>query len=71
MIAGYGAGWFASIREAAESMSGETTIVEPNPKFRQTWDELLEIYRQLFSDNEKTFNRLVNFAVKSANVHNI
>ncbi len=69
MIAGYGAGWFESIREAAESMSGETTAIEPNPKFRQTWNELLEIYRQIFPDNEKTFNSLVDFAVKSTTVH--
>ena len=71
MIAGYGAGWYVSIREAAESMRGKTTVVEPNPKFRQVWDELLDIYRRLFPDNEKTFNSLVNFAVKSANLNNM
>ena len=71
MIAGYGAGWFASFVEAAEAMSGKTTIVEPDTKVRQTWDELLEIYRRLFPDNEKTFNDLVKFAVKSAKIHNI
>jgi xylulokinase len=71
MIAGYGAGWFASFAEAAESMSGKTAIVEPNLKDRPIWDELLEIYRRLFHDNEQTFNDLVNFAAKSADVHKI
>jgi xylulokinase len=71
MIAGYGAGWFASFGDAAESMSGKTKIVEPDPKVRLTWDELLKIYRRLFPDNEKTFNDLVKFAVKSANVHTV
>jgi xylulokinase len=68
MIAGYGAGWFASFGEAAQAMSGKTKIVEPDPKVRQTWDELLAIYRRLFSDNEKTFNDLVAFAVRAAKV---
>ena len=66
MLAGYGCGWFNSCNEAAKAMSGKTHIVEANPKTRQTWDELLEIYRRLFTDNEKTFNDLVNFAVNSA-----
>jgi xylulokinase len=70
MIAAYGAGWFASIAEAAEAMRGKTKVVEPDPLVRQTWDELLEIYRRLFPANEKTFNDLVKFAVKSASIHN-
>ncbi len=65
MIAGYGAGWFSSFNEAAEAMCGKTKTVEPDTKNRQIWDELLEIYSRLFSDNEKTFNDLVKFAVKS------
>ena len=69
MLAGYGCGWFNSCNEAAKAMSGKTHIVAANPKTRQTWDELLEIYRRLFPDNEETFNDLVNFAVKSAKVN--
>lgn len=64
MIAAYGAGWFASFAETAESMCGKTRIVEPDLKVRQTWDELLEIYRRIYPDNENTFNDLVDFAVK-------
>jgi xylulokinase len=71
MIAGYGAGWFASFDEAAAAMSGNTKIVEPDPKLRQTWDELLLIYRRIFPDNEKTFNDLVKFAVKAAKVYDV
>ncbi len=66
MIAGYGAGWFSSINAAAEAMSAKTKIVAPDPKTRQAWDNLLEIYGRLFTDNENTFNALVEFAVKSA-----
>jgi xylulokinase len=69
MLAGYGSGWFNSCNEAAKAMSGETHIVQPNPQTRPIWDELLEIYSRLFPDNEKTFNDLVNFAVKSAKVY--
>ena len=65
-IAAYGVGWFESFNEAAAAMSGKTKLVKPDPKTRQTWDELLEIYGRLFPDNEKTFNALVKFAVKSS-----
>jgi xylulokinase len=64
MIAAYGAGWFSSINEAARQMQGPTSIVTPDSKVRPLWDELLEIYRRLFPDNEQTFNHLVQFAVK-------
>lgn len=65
-IAAYGVGWFESFNEAAAAMSGKTKLVKPDPKTRQTWDELLEIYGRLFPDNEETFNALVKFAVKSS-----
>jgi len=71
MIAGSGAGWFAAFDEAAAAMSGNTKIVEPDPKLRQTWYALLGIYRRIFPDNEKTFNDLVKFAVKAAKVHDV
>ena len=67
MIAGYGAGWFPSINAAAEAMCGKSHIVGPDTKDRQIWDELLEIYGGIFSANEKTFEKLVKLAVKSAN----
>jgi xylulokinase len=65
-IAAYGVEWFESFNEAAAAMSGKTKLVKPDPKTRQTWDELLEIYGRLFPDNEETFNALVKFAVKSS-----
>jgi xylulokinase len=65
-IAAYGVGWYESFNEAAAAMSGKTKLVKPDPKTRQTWDELLEIYGRLFPDNEETFNALVKFAVKSS-----
>ncbi len=65
-IAAYGVGWYESFNEAAAAMSGKTKLIKPDPKTRQTWDELLEIYGRLFPDNEETFNALVKFAVKSS-----
>ncbi|UCF92309.1 MAG: FGGY-family carbohydrate kinase [Desulfobacterales bacterium] len=65
MIAAQGAGWFSSFKEAAAAMCGPTRTVEPDTQARQVWDELREIYGRLFPDNEKTFNALVKFAVKS------
>ena len=64
--AGYGAGWFPSVSAAAEAMCGQTKIVRPDTKDRQIWDELLEIYGALFTDNEETFGKLVKLAVQSA-----
>jgi xylulokinase len=66
MIAAYGAGWFPSINAAAEAMCGHTKTIKPDAKDRQLWDELLEIFVGLFPDNEKTFEKLVKLAVKSA-----
>jgi len=66
MIAAQGVGWFTSFSKAAAAMSGKIKRVNPDSKIRQTWDELLEIYIRLYPDNEKTFNRLVKFAVNSS-----
>jgi xylulokinase len=66
MIAAYGAGWFSSFNEAAVAMSAKTKIVEPDPKVRPLWDELLRIYRGLFPNNEQTFNDLIQLAVKAS-----
>jgi sugar (pentulose or hexulose) kinase len=63
MLAGYGAGWFASINEAAEAMQGRTKTVLPNTEVRKTWDDLLDIYNQIYTNNEETFNRLVQFTI--------
>ena len=66
IIAAYGAGWFSSFNDATGAMCGSTRIVRPNLKVRPLWNELLEIYRRLFPNNEQTFNDLVQFAVKSS-----
>ena len=66
IIAAYGVGWFSSFNDAARAMGGRTRTVVPNPKVQPFWNELLEIYRPVFSNNEQTFNDLVHFAVKSS-----
>lgn len=64
MIAACGAGWFASVRDAAAEMQGKTHAITPDPGIRQTWDELIDIYSGIHQDNESTFNRLVDFTEK-------
>ena len=64
ILAAYGAGWFGTIRDAAAEMQGETKKVAPNPEFRKNWDELLDIYNRIYTDNETTCNRLVEFTEK-------
>lgn len=64
MIAAYGAGWFHSITEAAEAMSGETTAVQPNSNRTVVYEELLGIYRQLYHATTDINHAMVAFASK-------
>jgi len=64
MIAACSAGWYSSIVEAAESMSGEATVVEPNAKHYDRYRELLELYKNLYHATAKLNQDLVAFAAK-------
>ena len=66
MIAAYGAGWFSSIIEAANSMSGNTTAVEPNPALFDRYRELLCIYRKMYHATAEINQDLVAFAENSS-----
>lgn len=61
MIAAFGAGWYASITEAAENMTGQTVRVEPNQSNYSRYRELLEIYRKLYSATAEINQELVKF----------
>ena len=67
MIAAYGAGWYSSINEAAGKMSGETTIVKPDESKREIYDELISIYKDIYSSTADINHRLVEFAYKHSN----
>ncbi|NIA67717.1 xylulose kinase [Pelagibius litoralis] len=68
MIAAFGAGWYASIVEAAEAMTGTTEVVEPNSNSRKDYQELLEIYRGLYDATAEINRKLVAFASRGAEV---
>lgn len=66
MIAAFGAGWFSSINEAANGMSGSTTAVEPNPALFDRYRELLGIYRKMYHATAQLNRDLVAFAAKTS-----
>ena len=66
MIAAYGAGWYASITEAANGMAGATQPVEPDPVNQTIYQELLDIYRDLYAATTRLNHRMVNFATRPA-----
>ncbi len=62
MIAAFGAGWFSSIKEAANEMSGKTKLIKPNLSNKKKYDELINIYQNVYSSNKKTNKQLVEFS---------
>jgi len=62
MIAAYGAGWFASIEDAAAAMAGSTTVIPPNEKMHSVYAELLTIYSQLFHATRDLNHQMLTFA---------
>jgi xylulokinase len=64
MIAAFGAGWFNSITEAAETMSSDTTAVNPNHNRTEVYNELLGIYRKLYHATADINHAMIDFAGK-------
>ncbi|MFK7889721.1 MAG: FGGY-family carbohydrate kinase, partial [Granulosicoccus sp.] len=62
MIAAYGAGWYATITEAANAMSGETTVIEPDRHRHEQYQSLLTIYRKLYHSTRDINHELMAFA---------
>lgn len=62
MIAAYGAGWYATITEAANAMSGETTVIEPDRQRHEQYQSLLAIYRKLYHSTRAINHELMAFA---------
>ena len=62
MIAAYGAGWFSSIKEAANAMSGKTKLIKPNLSNKKKYDELINIYQNVYSSNKNINKQLVKFS---------
>lgn len=62
MCGAAGAGWFQSVREAAEAMSGPIThVTEPCAERVARYSELLQIYRDLYPQLRQTYRKLADF----------
>ena len=64
MIAAYGAGWFQSITESAENMSGKTKLIEPNLDNKSKYEDLIDIYQNVYDSNKLINKSLVKFTEK-------
>jgi len=62
MIAAFGAGWFATIHEAAEAMTGESTVIKPHAQNHARYQHLLKIYRKLYYSTRDINHALLAFA---------
>jgi len=64
MIAAYGAGWYSSIKESAENMSGKTRLIEPNLDNKSKYQDLINIYQNVYDSNKSINKSLVQFTEK-------
>ena len=64
MIAAQGVGWFGTIKEAAENMSGKTKLINPNPVNKTKYEDLIDIYQHVYESNKKINKSLVKFTEK-------
>jgi xylulokinase len=64
MIAAYGAGWYNSIKESAENMSGKTRLIEPNLDNNSKYQDLINIYQNVYDSNKSINKSLVQFTEK-------
>jgi len=62
MIAAYGAGWYNSITDAANAMSGKTRAIEPDPQQHERYQALLSIYRKLYHSTREINHELMAFS---------
>ncbi|MFK7997786.1 MAG: FGGY-family carbohydrate kinase [Granulosicoccus sp.] len=65
MIAAYGAGWYDTITEAANAMSGETTVIEPDISQHKRYQELLSIYRKIYHSTRDINHELMAFSAQT------
>jgi xylulokinase len=60
MIAAYGAGWYATIQEAAKAMAGECRqLFHPNPDLTRRYTQIYEqVYQKIFPAIQSLVRRL-------------
>lgn len=62
ILAGVGAGVYKDVVEASDSIISVTKVVEPNPEWRQTYQELYGVYKDLYPALKPAYDRLVAFS---------
>ncbi|HBN95497.1 MAG TPA: hypothetical protein DDZ66_04290 [Firmicutes bacterium] len=62
ILAGVGAGVYASVLEASDLIISVERVVEPNSAWRETYVELYEVYKGLYPALRESFDRLAAFA---------
>lgn len=62
ILAGVGAGVYKDIGEASDSIISVTRVVEPNLAWRETYQELYGVYKELYPALKGSFDRLVAFS---------
>ena len=62
MIAAYGAGWFLLLKKQQMTMSGKTKLIKPNLSNKKKYDELINIYQNVYSSNKNINKQLVKFS---------
>ncbi len=58
ILAGVGAGLFASVPEASDAVVKVVDRVEPNPEWQKDYADLYEVYRGLYPALKESFHRL-------------
>jgi xylulokinase len=62
ILAGVGAGVYNNVEEASDSIISVTRVVEPNLKWRETYQELYGVYKNLYPALKDSFDRLAAFS---------
>ena len=66
MIAAFGAGWYASINEAAAAMAAPLKAVAPDHQRQRRYAELMQIQGSLYAHNMQVFRDIENFKLKAS-----
>ena len=66
MIAAFGAGWYASINEAAAAMAAPLKAVAPDHQRQRRYAELMQIQGSLYAHNMQVFRDIENYKLKAS-----
>ncbi|MCJ1909853.1 xylulokinase [Planococcus ruber] len=61
MLAAYGSGWFASLKECADAFLKEDAQYEPNPANVENYQKLFSIYQEVYGQTKAMNEKLLAF----------